>query len=212
MFGRFNERFKQTFDVAPLALLPDTFPKPRRQGVTPRLGVVLERTSDLRRFFDDEGFNFNRSKQDQVVRIFNETVPTRGLSRRFGLSFTQRRVDWTQSLFVYFTDFESIAKWAAHDEMKQPALDAFVSRLELNGDFWCTVRFAGPPVVFVYTDEQAQHLRTDEVRNRWADLYFALVHEHDEFGYVSRDEIVIEVDSKETFDRDYDGNWYYYFK
>ena len=46
----------------------------------------------------------------------------------------------------------------------------------------------------------------------WADTYFEIAKYHDEFGYLTRPEIAILVDSKETFEANYSGNWYYYFK
>lgn len=46
----------------------------------------------------------------------------------------------------------------------------------------------------------------------WADTYFEIAKRHDEFGYLIRAEIAILVDSKENFETNYSGNWYYYFK
>ncbi|MFT4298885.1 MAG: hypothetical protein QM597_04520 [Aeromicrobium sp.] len=63
-----------------------------------------------------------------------------------------------------------------------------------------------------FTDEQASLLWDGESPSRWADLYYPLVHGDDEFGYISREEILFHYDSKETFDRDYSSNRYYYFK
>jgi Domain of unknown function (DUF1963) len=46
----------------------------------------------------------------------------------------------------------------------------------------------------------------------WADTYFEIARRHDEFGYLTRSEIAIQVDSKENFEANYSGNWYHYFK
>lgn len=46
----------------------------------------------------------------------------------------------------------------------------------------------------------------------WADTYFEIARRYDDFGYLTRAEIAIRVDSKENFDVNYSGNWFYYFK
>lgn len=212
VFDGFVSSFANVFGVSPLTLITDTMPSRRASGVTPRLAVVLERTADARLFREPEGFNFDVEKQSETARLFAEHVPKTGLARRFGLPPRPRRMDWAEELFVHFDDFESTAKIAAHDDVDRHESDCFVAALELGDRFWCTRRFTGPPVVFVQTDEQAARLRQGGVPDQWADLYYALVRGHDEFGYIRRDEISIAVDSKETFDRDYASNWYYYFK
>lgn len=210
IFGGFIAEFTAVFGVTPLAVATDTMSSTR--GVTPRLGVVLERSSELRAFRDPGGFNYDRAKQARTARLFAKTVPGAGLAMRFGLPRRPRRTSWAEDLFVYFADFERVAKRAAHDEVRGPELESFEASLGLGDQFWCTERFSGPPIIFVHTDEQAARLRDGGAPGRWADLYYPLVQGHDEFGYISREEIVIQVDSKETFDRDYASNWYYYFK
>jgi hypothetical protein len=91
-------------------------------------------------------------------------------------------------------------------------LAAFTSVHGIGDQFWCTQRFTEPPIVFVHTDEQAQTLRTSPLRDTWADTYFEIAKRYDEFGYLDRTEIAIMVDSKENFETNYAGNWYYYFK
>jgi hypothetical protein len=42
--------------------------------------------------------------------------------------------------------------------------------------------------------------------------YLEIAKGHDEFGYLSRAQIVIQIDSIETFETNYSGSWFYYFK
>ena len=66
--------------------------------------------------------------------------------------------------------------------------------------------------MFVHTDEQARTLRASALPVAWADTYFEIAKRHDEFGYLTRSEIAIQVYSKENFEVSYSGNWHYYFK
>jgi hypothetical protein len=90
--------------------------------------------------------------------------------------------------------------------------EAFTASLGIADQFWCIERFAGPPTVFVHTDGQARGLKASALPSKWADTYFEIAKRHDEFGYLNRAEIAIQVDSKENFEANYSANWYYYFK
>ena len=91
-------------------------------------------------------------------------------------------------------------------------LEEFTASLAIGDQLWCIQRFAGPPIVFVRTDQQARTLQASAMPVTWADTYFEIAKRHDEFGYLTRPEIAIQVDSKEKFEANYSGNWYYYFK
>jgi len=52
---------------------------------------------------------------------------------------------------------------------------------------------------FVHTNEQAQTIRASVLTVAWAETYFEIAKRHDEFGYLTRSDIEIQVDSKESF-------------
>jgi len=54
--------------------------------------------------------------------------------------------------------------------------------------------------------------KTASKHKQWTDAYFALLKFYDEFGYLEREKFHIYLDSKENFDTNYQGNWYYYYK
>lgn len=124
----------------------------------------------------------------------------------------QRSAPTAEGILVCFEDFERVAKWEVHDLATAADLDGFIASLGLAEQFWCIQRFAGPPIVFVHTDQQAQALRASSAPTKWADTYFEIAKRHDEFGYLARSEIAIQVDSKQNFDTNFSSNWYYYFK
>jgi hypothetical protein len=110
---------------------------------------------------------------------------------------------------VYFADFEYVAKQEVHDLATAGAeLDRFTASLGIGDQFWCTQRHSGPPIVFVRTDEQARAIKASELPVTWADTYFEIAKGHDEFGYLTRAEIMIGVDSKENFDANYSSSWF----
>jgi hypothetical protein len=203
VYDAFVERFRERYGISPLAVTLDTFDRPRGQGKTPRLGVVLERTDQYRLFFRSP-FNFDKEKQKAVAVLFTESQRGADLRAMFGLP---RRLPHAgvraDEIFVYFEDFERVAKWEVHDLATSSELEDFTATLGIEDQFWCTQRFAGPPIVFVQTDEQARSLAASALPLNWADTYFEIAKRHDEFGYLSRAEIAIQVDSRENFEANY---------
>lgn len=215
IYDGFVARFSDTFGYSPLAIGVDTIERPNRAGSRPRLGIVLERTAQCLAFNESpEPFaNYDPSKQRETAALFVDEMHDIDLRRLFDMPRrTPRTFPWRDEIFVYFSDFERTAKWELNDLVVGAGLDEWVESLGLRDQFWCTERFAGPPIVFVYTDEQATALRESPLPKSWGDGYFALASRFDEFGYLTRDDVVIEVDSKENFDANYASNWYYYFK
>ena len=212
VYDGFVERFRQQYGVSLLAVTLDTFDRPRGQGMTPRLGVVLERTSQYRSFLRSP-FNFDKEKQNATAILFTESLPGANLRAMFGLRprLLQAGVR-AGEIFVYFVDFERVAKWEVHDRAAGGGLKEFAASLDIGDQFWCIQRFAGPPIVFVQTDDQARALEASALASNWADTYFEIAKRHDEFGYLKRAEIVIRVDSRENFEANFSGSWYYYFK
>jgi hypothetical protein len=105
----------------------------------------------------------------------------------------------------------TVAKQEIHDMVTGGAdLDRFTASLGIGDQFWCTQRLDGPPIVFVRTGEQATAIRASDLPLAWADTYFEIARRNDEFGYLTRAELTIAVDSKENFDASYASNWYYF--
>lgn len=212
VYDRFVERFRDRYGFSPLAVILDAPDRPRGQGKTPRLGVVVERSSQHRSFLRSP-FGFDKERQKSVGMLFTESLQGADLRAMFGL---EHRAPGTEleadEIFVYFDDFERVAKWEVHDLVTSSEREAFTASLGIADQFWCIQRFAGPPIVFVHTDEQARGLKGSALPSKWGDTYFEIAKRHDEFGYLNRAEIAIQVDSKENFETNYSGNWYYYFK
>jgi hypothetical protein len=212
VYDAFIEDFRERYGVSPLAVLLDTVSRALGQGTTPRLGVVLERTDQYRAFVRGP-FRPDKYKQQAVAVLFTDSLRGGDSVALFG--FPRRERDTAaraDDVSVYFADFERVAKWEMHDLVTTSELEDFTASLAIGDQFWCIQRFAGPPIVFVHTYEQARRLRASALPVAWADTYFEIVKPHDGFGYLTRSEITIQVDSKENFEANYSGNWYYYFK
>ena len=42
-------------------------------------------------------------------------------------------------------------------------------------------------------------------------MYLDLLNRYDEFGFFTKENFHVEIDSKENFDNNFNSNWYYYY-
>ena len=45
----------------------------------------------------------------------------------------------------------------------------------------------------------------------WSEMYLDLLNRYDEFGFFTKENFHIKLDSKENFDNNFNSNWYYYY-
>ena len=64
----------------------------------------------------------------------------------------------------------------------------------------------------MFTDEKVKEYDKPEIKSTWADKYFDFVKTFDEFNYFKRTDIQVYLDSKENFDKNFESNWFYYYK
>lgn len=209
-YAAFAEGLRERYGITPLAVALDVIARPQRQGTALRLIVVLERT-DQYRLFAPTPYVMDKAKQKAIAGLFTQTQRGTDLIAKSGLSMAPGSAD-DATIVVHFQDFERLAKLEAHDLAVRHGLDEFTARLGIGNQFWCTERLDGPPIVFVHTEDQARTVRASALPEGWADTYFEIAKRYDGFGYLSRHEITIRVDSKEHFEASYSGNWFYYFK
>lgn len=186
-----------------------------RGGVPrPCLEVALETWQDSLAvrptFGEDPWLGPVREPTKEIARMLLERYPRRRLRRIFPLP-DDAACDWSRDLWVRISVFE---EWVLEHGIRLTAQDTaeFERSLGLGDALWGTTRIAQTVVVLVRTEEQARTLRASGVTAEWARAYLELARRHDEFGYLRPGWVVVEVDSKEKFDREWRGDWLGYMK
>lgn len=162
----------------------------------PRLQVIVEHSREWREFFD--GPNFDTAKQQAIAARFAELV-----NRQY-----PGRCD-VDGLVVVFSAFAPMARQDADSQIADVDICDLRERIA-NPHLWTIHRCFGRVTFMFYTDEQVRTYAQAGRRQAYADLYFELLQRHDEFGYLRRARFTVEFDSKENFDKNYAGNWFYY--
>lgn len=210
-FTPLAEWIDHTFQVKTVNIVYDTFDK----GLRPRLNICFEFEREKRRFDEENGFNFDAKKQqmiaDQFRQILQEQKIIKGKRWFDRLLPSQREKYKTDDVWVIYSAFKPIARIEANENITVRSIARLKNELN-HPDLWEISRGFSTTTFFVYTDDQVRQYENSEVRRYWADKYFDLLEPHNEFGYFKRDTFNIYIDSKENFDKNYQGNWYYYYK
>lgn len=201
-----------TFKVNTINIIYDTIDKEKR----PRLNICFEFEREKQSFNEDNGhFNFDSKKQKIIADKFKQTLENQKIIKKKGLFdfFTKSQTEKykTDNIWIYYSAFEPIARIEANENVPQDKVVQLKKELD-NKELWEISRAFSGTTFFLYTDEQAKHYENSETKKIWADKYFDILEPYNEFGYYKRDCFNIYLDSKENFDKNYESNWYYYYK
>ena len=199
----------EKYDVTTLNLIFDYIDNDKSH---PRLQVCLEYAKDKGKFMNNRTYNFDEKKQNEIAEKFVEVTSDYELKNKpnwikkvLGMTYK------SNNLYVYFTDFESIAKIEANESIPEMEIKKLKSNIN-NKDFWEISRAFSGVTYFLQTDEQVKKYQDSETHNKWKEQYYNLLKNFDEFGYFKNDYFYFNLDSKENFDKNYESNWYYYYK
>lgn len=178
----------------------------------PRLQVCLEYAKDVGKFMDNRTYNFDEIKQNDIIRKFDEIISDNEIKNKsnwlknlFGLPY---KID---NLYVYFSDFESIAKIEANEKISENEIKKLQSEIN-NKELWTISRAFSGVTFFLYTNEQLKKYRDSEIHEKWKNQYYQLLQAYDEFDYFKNDYFYFDLDSKENFDNNYEGSWFNYYR
>ena len=205
------EWIDKTFDVRTINIVYDTL-----DNKTPRIQICFEYEKEKNKFLTHDISYFDKSKQKGIGQKFSEIIKHQGLSKNnssisniFGLN--KNGIYLTDNVFVIYGAFEPVAKIEATYKITQKQTEEFIKSFN-NKDIWTISIGFTIPTFFVFTDEKVKEYEKREIKSAWADKYYDFVKPFDEFNYFKRTDIQVYIDSKENFDKNYESNWYYYYK
>ncbi|HLR24503.1 MAG TPA: hypothetical protein VK112_01465 [Fodinibius sp.] len=113
-------------------------------------------------------------------------------------------------LFIIFSAFAPVARAEANGAIPQDEIDALQQELALD-ELWKISRNFGATDFMLYTDKQVERFKANGIDDRLSGAYFDILKPHDEFDYFNRETFAVHLDSKETFDQNYDSSWQWYW-
>jgi hypothetical protein len=185
------------------------------EGRQPRLQICFEYSREKVAFNEAESHSLDPGKQKAIANKFKETIREQGLVQNNGLFGIFKRFKTSQykvdDVFVFYGDFESIARIEANQSIPQEKFDSLKTQID-NPEIWEISRMFSGATFFLHTDEQVKRYQNSKIHSEWSRKYFELLSPYDEFRYFKKESFSVYLDSKENFDINYESNWYYYYK
>ncbi len=209
-FYELAQWIKSKFDVVVLNVYYDTI-KPENR---PRLNIVFEFQNDNTKFNNGHLGCYNEEKQKIIANKFNELVRHSGVKEKKWYQRTLNSSDNrfnTKNIWVTFSSFESIAKQEVGGKILETDIKKLKEKLN-DMNIWEISNFSGYLTLFFYTDDQVLKSNHTDIAQRLREEYYEIIRQYNEFNYFTKDNLQISFDSKENFDKNYESNWFYYYK
>jgi hypothetical protein len=116
-----------------------------------------------------------------------------------------------QRLLVVFTALESIARIEANERVTQRDLDGLQTKLH-NPNLWQISRNYDSATFFFQTEAQVKAALNSDLLELYAQEYGHVASAYDDLNYLQRRPLDVYFDSKENFEKNYQGNWCDYYK
>lgn len=165
------------------------------------LRMFLETMNDVRDIaVDSQNWHLNFKHQDEIVAKFVELVRIHKRESEFYLD-SIRTIAW---------NFDELAKEDAY------------ARANREIEEHIRANYADAPIhniytlfnlaVFYHTDEQLAECGRNGISDRIKADYYCFLKKHDQFDLFTPDNFECIFDSHENVEKNYQGNYYYYFK
>ena len=163
-----------------------------------RLDVIFKDTSSALHFRIPDTRDYDPEKMDHVIENFRRIAAGSEFDRHL-----KRRMTAT------FRHFERPARWEANSHIPDDQIERMQQELADLGIWKVHPLFAGV-TFFFENDEQLLKSKTDGSRAKCEALYAKAIKPFDTFGFFVSKPVEAKYDSKEAFERDFAGNWFYY--
>lgn len=198
-FKKLAEWIDKTYAVKTINIIYDTID----EGKRPRLQICFEFENEKTSFYDKNNLNYRSDTQQAIQQQFQQLLEDS--------SIPKSAFYFSDNLWVIYGGFEPLARMEANGKIPEEKVLALKEELN-NPELWYISRAFSAVTFFLYTEEQVKKYKDSAIEKIWADKYFDLLDQYNEFGYFKRDSFQIYLDSKENFDTNYASNWYYYYK
>ncbi|KXX66885.1 hypothetical protein [Flammeovirga sp. SJP92] len=177
-----------------------------------RLQIITRTSQDACKFNESEQWsgNFDSDKQEKIAQKYLEIVKRKPIVKTV-LSRLIKKYKYPASkeLFVCSSAFNPIARKLTITKLSGEKLMKFEKDLP---ELWKIQTGFGVADFFLFEDEQVEKLNNSEALEKIKRKFFALIKEHDIYNLFELEHFHIHLDSKENFDKNYESNWYYYYK
>lgn len=158
-----------------------------------RLQLIFEHEAELSKFFLKDRFTASKQIINTIDKKYKEMF----------------QITNSHPLLVLFYAFEPLAKEEANTNISPETITFFKEKYK--DMLWQISRFGQHTTFFFYTKTQLKKAQKSGLVEKIKQAYFEVLKQHDEFHYFTINNFNAVFDSKENFDKTYQGNWRAYY-
>lgn len=196
---RIADDISAQYGIRPLNVLLEWVDTARRH----RLMVIFERSNEAMVFKVDH-FTNDPEKERSFINSAMEVLGAKRVSVGGWPVFRDR-------VFVIIKAFEPIARAECNDHVPAAEIERLTHRYAEEG-LWEISRFGSVTTFMFQTDDMVEKIKQSGLGEELRAAYFQLEKPWDQFGYLQPTNQNVRFDSRENFEKNYEGNWYYYYK
>ena len=187
----------------------------------PRLHLILETQKDYQKILIETGYN--PRIQSKIAEKFNELLKIENQKNGkktkqsfiekllFNIGLKSNLKQNFENIWVCYSVFLTVYSTEISTEFTKEKIDELIKKYKKD-NVWEIQMSSFYITIFLEKENQIEENRQKPLFEKLKDEYFEIVKEKDEFGLFKKELINLAFDSKENFDKNYEGNWFYYYK
>ncbi|MEQ9506065.1 MAG: hypothetical protein RLO80_07315 [Hyphomonas sp.] len=168
-------------------------------GTLPRLNIIFDRRGDGASFHKKDGSGYNTRKQKRVLKA----------ARELGV-LDRLEPDEQDKTLVIFSEFENAVRAEAAAAITEADVDAIRSAMP-GPAVWLVSRIFGCAIVFFETNSEMKSGAGKRAQDAWRTALQSKSRDYDACRYFDADPMQVHFDSRENFEKNYNGNWRAYY-
>jgi hypothetical protein len=164
----------------------------------PRLGIILNTNNDVLQF--ESSFGKGSIVKKEMREQFEDLLKKENSNKY-----------QTEFLFVIFSSFERAARIRATENITEGEIEGLKSKVAKK-TIWEISKFGDSITFFYYTERQIKTNEASGLNKVLVKEYLKILQRHDKHGYFKYSNPPVYFDSKENFDKSYNGSWFYYYR
>jgi hypothetical protein len=193
----------------------------KNKGNQPRLHLILETRKDYQKILIESGYN--PKIQSKIAKKFNELLKIENQKNGkktkqsfiekllFNIGLKSNLKQNFENIWVCYSVFLTVYSTEISTEFTKEKIDELIKKYKKD-NVWEIHLSSFYITIFLEKENQIEESRQKPLFEKLKDEYFEIVKEKDEFGLFKKELINLAFDSKENFDKNYEGNWFYYYK
>jgi hypothetical protein len=187
-----------------------------------RLHLILESQKDYQKILSKSGYD--KEIQSEISKKYQELLSVENQNNiaqnkntfvdkfllNIGIKSNLNKKSF-ENIWVCYSVFLTVYANEISGELSKQKIAELIKKYKKD-NVWEIHMNSFYITIFVEKENQIEKNRINPIFEKIKEEYFEIVKEKDEFGLFKKEYINLAFDSKENFEKNYEGNWYYYYK